>query len=314
MMFSQTNRVVLAGLLLPLAALGAEPPAPAPPPPSLQELYDTGKDLFDTLAPPEIKEQFEFPSKEQWDEFAGRLQHALDHDSLPDLARYEPEARAALLALRALPGYEDYADWLQERLDYIEAARQAAAPPALRPPEAAPTAASIPYLALWRARLQSRPVPAGATRLMPMLRQAFNAEGVPPALAWMAETESTLNPNARSPSGARGLFQLMPDTAKAVGLSTFLPDERTDPAKSARAAARLLHQLHDRFGSWPLALAAYNAGAGRVQRALDREHATTFAQIASTLPSETRMYVPKVLATLELRAGVNPGQLDRPGA
>ena len=101
----------------------------------------------------------------------------------------------------------------------------------------------------------------------------------------------------------------MEPTAKELGLSTWLPDERTDPEKSARAAARLLQRLHAKFGDWPLALAAYNAGAGRVQRALAKQEAKTFAAIANSLSAETRMYVPKVLATLQVRAGVAPEKL-----
>jgi membrane-bound lytic murein transglycosylase D len=106
----------------------------------------------------------------------------------------------------------------------------------------------------------------------------------------------------------------MPETAKWLGLQTFLPDERTDPEKSARAAAQYLRYLHRRFGNWPLALAAYNAGEGRVSRTLRRENAHTFAEIAAVLPAETRMYVPKVLATIEVRAGVSPVQLAAPRA
>ena len=82
---------------------------------------------------------------------------------------------------------------------------------------------------------------------MPRLRRAFAAEGVPPELAWLAEVESSFNPSARSPSGARGLFQLKADTARGLGLSTFLPDERTDPEKSARAAARKLRALREQI-------------------------------------------------------------------
>ena len=309
-----------------VAGWAAEPPAPAKPAeqPSPDELYDLGKSLFDQYASPEVKEQFEFPNKEQWDQFATRLQRALDNNDLRELAAYEPEARAALVALRALPGYEDYADWLAERLDYIEAAKQVSALPPPRPPALQPTpkpgqpapppALFIPYYDLWVQRMRARPVPLRAAELMPELRAAFAAEGVPAELAWLAEAESTLNPGARSPSGAKGLFQLMPDTAKALGLSTFLPDERGDATKSARAAARYLRALHGKFGEWPLVFAAYNAGEGRVRRLLAASHATTFAQISAALPSETRMYVPKVCATVAVRAGVPPERLPAPRA
>ena len=297
------------------AAANAAPGAEMTP----DQLYDLGKDLFDQYAPPEIKEQYEFPSKAQWDEFAAKLQRALDGDSLEELAAYEPQARSALAALRALPGYEDYADWLEERLDLIETAKLAARPvsPGEKPPPLPPPIPgrparrpwTMPYYDLWRERLRGRAAPANAAALMPTLRTQFTAAGVPPEYAWIAEVESSLDPAARSPSGAKGLFQLMPDTAKGLGLSTWLPDERTDPAKSARAAAQLLRNLHARFGDWPLALAAYNAGEGRVRRALVANKAKTFAEISRSLSVETRLYVPKIYATIALRTGVRPEQL-----
>ena len=303
-----------------LLAAGAEPPSPSPSPSPTgnpDALYALGQQLFDQYAPPEVKEQYSFPSKEQWDGFAARLQHALDNNSLEDLAAYEPEARAALAALRALPGYEDYADWLQLRIDDIEAAKQAVAPPGI-PVPARPlvrrAAQAIPLYDLWFARESGRPAPADAAELMPRLREAFAAEGVPPELAWLAEAESTLNPSARSPSGAIGLFQLMPETARALGLSTFLPDDRTNPERSARAAARYLRTLYARFGGWPLALAAYNAGEGRVSRDLASRGASDFAGVASALPAGTRMYVPKVCALVAVRTGVEPDRLPRPRA
>jgi len=294
---------------------GAEPPAPTPAP-NADDLYKLGQQLFDQYASPEIKEQFAFPSTEQWDGFAARLQHALDSNSLEELAAFEPEARAALLALRTLPGYGEYADWLEMRIDEIEAARQAVAPPGPTPPGPVPVrpASAIPLYDLWLARERSRPAPANAAVLMPQLREAFAAEGVPPELAWLAEAESTLNPAARSPAGALGLFQLMPETAHALGLGTFLPDDRTDPVKSARAAARYLRTLYTRFGSWPLALAAYNAGEGRVSRELASRGASDFAGVASALPAQTRMYVPKVCALVAVRTGVAPGKLPPPRA
>lgn len=282
-----------------------------------EQLYDVGKSLFDQYAPDEVKEQYDFPTKEQWNEFAAKLQRALEGDSVEELAAYEPQARAALAALRGLPGYEDYGDWLEERLDMIETARLAArsAPPAqpLPPPpipgRPAPRESAMPYYDLWRERLRGRTLPAGAAALMPTLRAGFAAERVPPEFAWMAEVESSLDADARSPSGAKGLFQLMPETARNLGLSTWLPDERTDPAKSARAAAQLLRNLHSRFGDWPLALAAYNAGAGRVSRTLAAKKAKTFAEISPSLPAETRLYVPKIYAIIELRTGAAPEKL-----
>ena len=299
------------------AGLAAEPP---PAPPSSDELYQAGKQLFDEYAPPEVKAQYEFPSHEEWDAFAARLQQALDQNDLSVLASAEPETRAAMKAMRTLPGYGDYADWLAVRLDYIEAARQVSRPRPTPPvvgrpgPSAGHPEPAIPYYDLWLERLRTRPIPARAEQLMPLLREAFAAEGVPPELAWLAEAESTLDPAARSPSGAKGLFQLMPVTARSLGLSTFLPDDRTDAGKSAHAAARYLRTLHDQFGDWPLALAAYNAGEGRVRRLLDSRRVRTFAEVSSALPAETRMYVPKVCAIIAVRSGVTPAQMAVPRA
>ena len=316
-MKNPAHRALLLLVALPLAA---QTPAPQPAAqPTPDELFQLGKQLFDQLAPAEIKEQFEFPSKEQWDAFAVRLQRALEGGSLEELAAYEAEARMALTALRLLPGYEDYADWLEQRIDEIQGAKQAAAPvpppkppaPGAKPPPAAPPPL-LPHYDLWLARVRTRAVPAGAAALMPRLRAAFAAEGVPPELAWLAEAESSLNPAARSPAGAKGLFQLMPETARSLGLGTLLPDDRTDPEKSAHAAARYLRTLHGKFGNWPLALAAYNAGEGRVRRALTARGAKDFAGVESSLPAETRMYVPKVCALVAVRAGVPPEKIAAP--
>ena len=297
------------GLLGTICAGAAPPPKAAPPAQnevSSEELYQASKELFDEFAPAEIKARFEFPGKAQWEEFATRLQTALDGNSLEALAQYEPEARAALAALRAIPDTGEYLDWLEERLDYIEAAKQTVGrPPPPPPPAVARPAQFIPHYDLWLQRLRTRPKPSAAEKILPLIRPVFAAAGTLPPLVWLAEVESAFNPAARSPAGACGLFQLMPATAQELGLRTFLPDERTDPEKSAQAAARLLHTLHAKFHDWPLALAAYNAGAGRVQRALEKLKAQTFAEIAPTLSAETRMYVPKVLATVQVRTGVS---------
>ncbi len=312
------------GLFLVLVALApgqtaAPAPSAAPAAPTADELFQLGQQLFNDLAPADLKARFGFPTREQWNALGLRLQRALESSSLEELASLAPEARNALTALRTVPGYEDLADWLQQRLDEIEGAGEAVGPKGPRPlpvpqpptrpgkPQPVyPAVQPVPHYNLWLARVRQRPVPVRAATLMPRLRAAFAAEGMPPELAWLAEAESSLNPAARSPVGAMGLFQFMPDTAKGMGLSTFLPDERTDPDKSARAAARYLRTLHGRFGNWALAFAAYNCGEGRVSRTLARQGGKTFTAIADALPAETRMYVPKVCALIETRAGVIP--------
>jgi len=319
-----------------------------------EDMFAAGQALFEALAPPEIKGQFAFPTREQWDEFAARLQKTQESGTLAELAAYEPEARVALTALRVIPGYEDYADWLAERIDDISVAKAAEeerqaelviervsdnlpeptptptpaplpSPTPIQAPGPSPTptpavtvaprarpGAGVPLYALWVERMRGRPIPTRAAEFLPVLETAFAAQGVAQALVWQAEVESTFNPRARSPAGARGLFQFMPVTATAQGLSLLPFDERTHPEKSARAAAGLLRTLHGKFGSWPLALAAYNAGEGRVRRILKEHSATTFAEIADKLPLETRLYVPKVLATVTVRTGVVPEALAEP--
>jgi len=302
------------GLFVLASAEAAEPAQkepPVPPDNSTAELYQAGKDLFDALAPSEVKEHYEFPDRARWDGFVKRLQAALDGNNPADLALFEREVRMALAALRLVPGSDEYRDWLEERLDYIEAAKEMTEQSAVKPP-AGPPGQFIPHYDLWLRRLESRALPAIAEEYVCLLLPVFAAGGVPGELVWLAEVESSFNPTALSPVGACGLFQLMPATARELGLSTTLPDERTDPHKSAEAAARMLRKLHAKFGDWPLALAAYNAGPGRVQRTLDQQQARTFAQIASALPLETRMFVPKVLAVLKVRAGISLAGPARP--
>jgi membrane-bound lytic murein transglycosylase D len=286
----------------------------------LEEWYEVGRQLFEELAPAEVKARYEFPEREQWETFARRLQQALEGDSLEALAEYGPEARDAMRALRTLGLDAEFADWLEQRIDEIECAEQmiTAPKPAPRPPtrpgEVRPPGPvqPVPYYELWTARVRNRPLPPRAVMLVPKLQSIFESEGLPRELVWLAEAESSFNPSARSPVGARGLFQFMPETARAMGLDTSWPDERNDPEKSARAAARYLRMLHGRFGNWALALAAYNAGQTRVARTLAEHRASTYTAIAGALPAETRMYVPKVCALIELRTGVTPERISPP--
>lgn len=144
------------------------------------------------------------------------------------------------------------------------------------------------------------------------LKRVFAEEGVPVELVWVAEVESALQPEARSRAGAVGLYQLMPVTAQRFGLSVGPDDERLDALKNARAAARYLAVLYRRFGSWPLALAAFNAGESRTADVL-RGQPRTFDAISQYLPRETRSYVPRVLALVSDREGVDACRLPAPG-
>ena len=144
-------------------------------------------------------------------------------------------------------------------------------------------------------------MPEGARELALRVRPVFEAEGVPARWVWIAEVESSFNPKARSPVGAAGLYQLMPATAQRFELRLSPHDERLQPEKNARAAAQYLSLLYRQFNSWPLALAAYNAGEGRVGRALKKHQASGFEALAPHLPLETQMYVPKVMAVVDMR-------------
>ena len=142
--------------------------------------------------------------------------------------------------------------------------------------------------------------------LRPVLEPILREEGIPQQMAAVVLVESGGMSSALSPKGARGLWQFMPDTARRYGLVvTTVLDERLDPYKSTRAAARYLRDLHTQFGNWPLALAAYNAGEDTVQRAVERTSTRDFSLIARTgiLPLETRSYVPAVLNAIGFMAG-----------
>jgi membrane-bound lytic murein transglycosylase D len=157
---------------------------------------------------------------------------------------------------------------------------------------------------VWDKQIEKRPPPPGAQTYVPRLKPIFAAQGTPPSLVWLAEVESSFNPQARSPAGAAGLFQFMPVTARSLGLALSPEDERLNPDKSGRAAATYLGYLHRRFADWRLALAAYNAGETRVNNLLLQGKTRSYDTIAPKLPAETQLYVPKMEATLRRREGL----------
>src|SRR5262245_46459580 len=138
-------------------------------------------------------------------------------------------------------------------------------------------------------------------RYLPMIHQIFAEEGLPQDLAMIAFIESSFLPMARSNKMAHGIWQFMPRTGRQYGLrSNGVVDERRDPEKSTRSAARYLAYLHEIFGDWYLAMAAYNAGEGKILRAMDRTGARDFWQLAQTsaIRKQTKNYVPAFLASV----------------
>lgn len=258
-----------------------------------------------------------------WAEQAmGQIQHTLNNADWNQLQEWLPYVEQAETYLASFPEAKPYVDWLSQRKDYFEFAKThspqltrrsipnphgpvISSPP---PPVAKALEPPLSY-EYWVIKMSHRTAPKGSAELASKLKPIFKKQGVPEELIWLAEVESSFNPKAKSPVGARGLFQFMPDTALYMGLSTSPRDERLDPEKSADAAARYLSKLYGRFGDWPLTLAAYNAGQGRVSKLLKSSPSKDFNGIQSRLPSETRMYVPKVLATIEVREGVSPKNL-----
>lgn len=133
------------------------------------------------------------------------------------------------------------------------------------------------------------------------VRGALAQAGLPTDLVWLSLIESGHNPNIVSPAGAVGLWQFMPETARTYGLTVDRwVDERQDPERETQAAVRYLADLYHRYGSWDLAMAAYNMGHGGLSRAIKKFNTNDFWELArheAGIPWETTLYVPKILAT-----------------
>lgn len=133
----------------------------------------------------------------------------------------------------------------------------------------------------------------------PMFEEKLDAYGIPLELKYLSVIESALNPKAKSPAGAVGLWQFMYKTGLNMGLEiTSYIDERMDPEKSTDAACRYLKLLYTTYNDWTLALAAYNAGPGRINGAMKRSGKSTYWEIYPYLPEETRNYVPGFIAMM----------------
>lgn len=138
-------------------------------------------------------------------------------------------------------------------------------------------------------------------KYLDMIRRIFREEGLPEDLAYMAHVESAYKVTAYSRAKAKGMWQFIAGTGRRYGLRRdWWIDERSDPEMATRAAAAYLRDLHEMFGDWYLAMAAYNAGEGKVQRAIRYTGSTDFWKLANTrhLRRETKNYVPAILATI----------------
>ncbi len=259
----------------------------------------------------------------QMQQFFRDVQQRFQGDYVVDIAPLKQAAAVMMPLLDNDEQLQPYAAWLKAQMDYLDVAdtfRVTILPPDVstnqvpgtvtnQPPPLVSNPSPQTEREIWIKKVATRPWPASAKEYVSQLKPIFTAQEVPPQLIWLAEVESAFDRRAESPAGAAGLFQLMPDTAKRFGLSLWPRDQRYQPGPSATASAQYLKFLYGKFKDWRLALAAYNAGEGRVQRLLDRYHTHSYDDIATHLPAETQMYVPRIEAVVQLREGVKLEEL-----
>ena len=251
-------------------------------------------------------------------QFLREVQQRFQGDYVVDLAGLRQTARGLLPLLESREETQPYAAWLAAQMDYLDVAdeiRIAIPPPNVGTNQPPPPRVNPPpqmERELWVREISGRPWSAAAKEYVPQLKPIFAAQKIPPELVWVAQVESSFDRRAESPAGAAGLFQLMPDTAKRFGLSLWPRDQRFQTEPSATASAQYLKYLYDRFHDWRLALAAYNAGEGTVQKQLDRCKTRNYDDIAGRLPAETQMYVPRVEAVVLQREGAKLEELSAP--
>src|SRR5271169_5593374 len=157
----------------------------------------------------------------------------------------------------------------------------------------------INYFSSARGRATLEHAWARSGKYRDMISRILKEEGVPQDLIYLAQAESGFQPLALSRAGARGMWQFMAATGQVYSLQrSWWVDDRQDPEKATRAAARNLKDLYNQFGDWYLAMAAYNSGASTVQHAVERTGYADFWELyqRGVLPKETRNYVPIILA------------------
>ncbi len=162
----------------------------------------------------------------------------------------------------------------------------------------------VTYLEFYRDSERGRSIAAiwakKSGRYVAAMKAEFRRAGLPTDLVWLSLIESGHNPTIRSPAGAVGLWQFMAQSGQMYGLTVDRwVDERRDPARSTQAAARFLDDLYRRFGSWELAMGAYNMGYAGMSRAIRKYNTNdywTLSRLEGGIPWETTLYVPKIFA------------------
>src|SRR5438874_10688720 len=218
--------------------------------------------------------------------------------------KYEPASIDELLAVSTTFGARPTTSGLAEALKSDAASHDIPIPLNQR---------VVSYIELFQGRLHEF-IEEGMRRgskYLPMIQNVFRAEGLPLDLAYVPLVESAFKQNALSRVKAKGVWQFMTGTAIENGLRRdWYIDERSDPEKATVAAAKYLRTLSNMFqGDWHLALASYNGGPGRLQRAIKTARLDDFWQLAAKpkiLPRETREYVPMILAAIVIAR--NPAQ------